>query len=562
MFTAAARMIGSAPRPRRARIPRILSLAGALACVLGLGGGSVGAAPAHAGQYHVYLCKTPAGHVVPLGLTRSWNVQYVMAEDDCPGNGGILGLGPLERSAGAYVRAAVTMPSGIKIAAADVTRRVTIEPGSDSNAVPEWVLYRDEAAYDDAHRLEACSPYGSCYSIDWPSGSTRAWSFPANDRASAIIWELRCGGNAIGKCGPSSGQRATASVNTLHLLLEESVVPDGTASGAATLTVPTHAGVESAQVSASDVGAGVYQVIARLDDTEVGRATVGGGCADRGNVASSDLDFEALQPCPGSANLTVPVDTRKVANGNRRLRLIVRDAADNQTLIYNAFITVANTAPTPTPAPGSPGGPNQAARPEGRIALDAQPKRALSARTVLKISGSVVTPAGQPVAGVVVAAEQRLRVIGAPWQPLVTATTDARGAFALALPAGASREVRLSYVHDAGTATAEATVRVRAALSITPRTQRVARFGRLRLSGRLEVVGLAKRGAYVDLQLRQRGAWRTIATRRTDQAGAWAWTYRLSSGQRATYQVRARLRPAADVASAPTTSRTVTVRVR
>ncbi len=581
---------------RRAARPRLLLRARLLLpLVVALIGLSLPAAPAQAGQYNVYLCKTPSGKVVPLGLTRDWNGPDVTVEDDCGGRGGVVAFWTTARNPPNYARATVTAPSGIGIAQANVKRAVSIQPGADGNAVPEWALYRDAAAYDDYHLIERCSP--GCYSIDWPSGSTITANFPAADQAKAIVWEVRCGGTPIGTCGAAaSGERIVATVYQLHLVLEESSPPDVVSlSGPATQVSTTKTGVVNAQISATDTGAGVYQAYARLDNIEVGRVTVGGGCSDQGNTAGSDLDFTAMVPCPGSVSgLNLPINTATpgVGNGSRRLRINLRDAAGNDTLIFSDFVNVSNgtpsptptptptptpVVPTPTPTPGASPTPtptpsplasgplveNGVPRPaaEGKLTLRA-PARSIGARVPGAVTGQLVTPAGQPLASATIGVELRLRVAGAPWVRAASVTTDAKGAFTIPIPAGASREVRASYAHAGGTATAQAAVKVRAPLSISPESQRVARFGRLRLAGQLTVEGFPKRGAYVDLQLRDRSGWRTITAVRTDQSGRWTWSYRLASGQRATYRFRARLRPAADVASAVTTSRTVTVRVR
>jgi hypothetical protein len=250
---------------------------------------------------------------------------------------------------------------------------------------------------------------------------------------------------------------------------------------------------------------------------------------------------------------------RNLPEGRSTITVTATDAAGH---IASRVVTVTRTAPVVQSQPQPTGVASPESRwPAGRLEVTA-PGQVQARGSGVRAAGRVVSNAGVPIAGAPIVVRGRPRVAGAAWALLPAVTADGDGRFSVPIPSGSSYDVRLEYVHAGGTAAQELSVAVRGTLSLTPAKQRVPRFGRLRLSGELGVDHLTKRGAYIDLQLRQGGSWRTVATVRTSARGRWSWRYRLASGQRASYRFRAKLRPAVDVPSAPTTSRTVRVDVR
>jgi hypothetical protein len=194
---------------------------------------------------------------------------------------------------------------------------------------------------------------------------------------------------------------------------------------------------------------------------------------------------------------TIDVDTRRVADGDRRLRLVVTDAAGNARTIDAATVRVANQPPTdlsavpdpgtgpvsatPSPPPGPGGGPGAPAGgapvrgpfppnplagrghvPNGRNATERarvqawlEPRRGPSGApqrrrgtTVpygvrVRIRGRLTGQRGRPIAGAALAAIRREP--GRPWRPVTGVRTRPDGRFTAFTRVGPSQELRFVY---------------------------------------------------------------------------------------------------------------------
>jgi hypothetical protein len=128
----------------------------------------------------------------------------------------------------------------------------------------------------------------------------------------------------------------------LTLELEEGIDPAASASGAL-LDGRPQAGVTPLELDAADGDSGVRSVAASLGGVAVGQVV--GRCRD-----------DRLPPCPPSLHGVVDVDTTRVPDGPRRLRLVVTDAAGNMRTVDAGAITVANQPAAPDAPPGPPPG--------------------------------------------------------------------------------------------------------------------------------------------------------------------------------------------------------------
>ena len=172
----------------------------------------------------------------------------------------------------------------------------------------------------------------------------------------------------------------------------------------------------------------------------------------------------------------------------------------------------------------------------------AQRVKARNGRAVT-LRGRLLTPAGGGIPNVPVVATATISRRGATAEPAGTATTDARGRFALRLPAGPSRTVRLTVNGGGGLLGLVRAVAVRVPASSTIRASRraVSAGTRVTFSGRIRAAGqrLPSRGLIVVLQGRSAGAWRTFADTRTSTSGRWSASYRFR-GVPGRYPVRLR----------------------
>ncbi|MGB2711843.1 MAG: hypothetical protein WBC33_10035, partial [Conexibacter sp.] len=123
------------------------------------------------------------------------------------------------------------------------------------------------------------------------------------------------------------------------------------------------------------------------------------------------------------------------------------------------------------------------------------------------------------------------RVLGRRWSAHGEVRTDASGHFAVRLPAGPSRLVRVTYFpfSDSRTFVASNVVRedVRARLTIRADRHRLVGTRAVRLSGRVAGEPMPHGGVLVTLQGYQAGwGWRTFRTVRTTANGSWSTRYR------------------------------------
>jgi hypothetical protein len=168
-----------------------------------------------------------------------------------------------------------------------------------------------------------------------------------------------------------------------------------------------------------------------------------------------------------------------------------------------------------------------------------QPGRALTAAVTISRAGAIRTPAGGT-------------------------TTDAKGRFALNVPAGVSRTVRLAFDGGGGALrTARGiSLRVPAHSTIHASRTRVSGAGRVSFRGTVARRGQAipRGGLTVLLQGRQGGSWQTFKASRTDRQGRWRTAYRFT-GRAGSFPIRALVRRSPAFPFATGTSRVLRVRV-
>jgi hypothetical protein len=191
--------------------------------------------------------------------------------------------------------------------------------------------------------------------------------------------------------------------------------------------------------------------------------------------------------------------------------------------------------------------------------------RRMSAHTKLvryahrpRIAGRARWPNGGPLANATISATPRR----GGWIQRTTAAAD--GHYALRIPAGPSRTIRLQAWAPGASALACTTVKVKTRAGVRLKaTRRVNPGGRVRFRGRLLGKPIPRRGKLVEIQAFDGGRWRTFAQPRSRRNGRFRTSYRLrhTFGPR-TFHFRARVRREAGYPYELGRSRTVKVRVR
>jgi hypothetical protein len=184
----------------------------------------------------------------------------------------------------------------------------------------------------------------------------------------------------------------------------------------------------------------------------------------------------------------------------------------------------------------------------------------------VRLAGRLTTHDGQPLARARVTVVRTLRMTGARPTPGGTAVTDAKGRLSLRLPAGPSRDLRLTFAgrRDLLPLTRSVSVRVGATSTIRASRRVLGGPGRVRFAGRLGLRGahVPPSGKLIDLQAFDAGRWRTFGTARAvGRKGRWHFSYRFS-GRPGRYPIRVRIRREAAFPYDLGYSRRVVIRVR
>ena len=409
---------------------------------------------------------------------------------------------------GSAARYTFTAPAGTLVTAATVRRRYS---GSGAQVMAFRVGYRDQWP-------EWCTLYSGCTGLDGDR------SFSGIDSQSYVIEQI-CGGPS--DCPDSRTITARCGASP-----RRSPIPPPRRSRrprAARWSSPAaRSPVASPPRSLRDEGGGLAAVRLEVDGAPAGTWGVdanGGRCA---------LPYAHVVPCRLAATAAIEWDSNGVPDGTHQARLLVDDAAGN-TLVHGPFqIQVANT---PTSCGPAVAGMRVGARfRQGGRRVTVRRGRAV------RVTGRV-TRAGAPLAGATVHLLNRVRRRGAATAPSGrVALTGAGGRYALRVPAGPSRTLRLGVragAADTGlTCSARLRLRVRAQVTLRASPRRLGGPGTVRFAGRLRGGHVPARGKLLVLQGREDDRWRTFAATRTDGRGRFHVRYRFR-GVPGRYPVRA-----------------------
>jgi hypothetical protein len=190
--------------------------------------------------------------------------------------------------------------------------------------------------------------------------------------------------------------------------------------------------------------------------------------------------------------------------------------------------------------------------------------RSAYGRTVL-ITGRLLTPGGQPIAGATVQVLRQDKLVGAPMAPAGEVTTDSTGRFAYATTAARSRTIRFAYrthVEDAEFAsTTDIGLAVIAPVRLASSRRSLRNGQTVRFKGSVPGAPAAAREV-VELQVRKGTRWMTFKVARLHR-GTFGATYRFAATHRTTtYAFRARVLQDAGFPFLTGVSKTAKVTVR
>jgi hypothetical protein len=387
------------------------------------------------------------------------------------------------------------------------------------------------------------------------------------------------GQNLAYPCSGAADPEAQALVSGGAFTILDSTIPSVTNVSGSLLAGGALTGTETINFTAADSGGGVYGATVLIDGRQVIREvpdTNDGLCVNLAPPSSATMVFAAPQPCRSVENISIPLDTTQLANGQHHLQVVVGDAAGDEATAYDDTISIANPgSPAGSPiGPGSPAalrGPANGMNASDQAKLTARWASTTKAlRTVRygqadRVTGRLTTQGGQAISGAELDVDQTPADNRVPTTHIIAeARTGSMGQWTLTLPRGiSSSTVRVAYrSHQNDTipvATAVLDLRVHAGivLHITPRSTSVGR--RILFSGVLHGTPIPPAGKQLVLEARSGGEWVQFDTIRTAADGRYHASYRFKFPGPVAYQFRVLSRYEADFPFQDGTSNAVDV---
>jgi hypothetical protein len=522
------------------------------------------AVPAAAGTYDVWSCRLPDGKPAPVAGWRPATLGAPPPSNECATWRGLRA----EFQAGPVGASSTTgwqfdAPPGTTIANYELFRSARVGVGSDGT-IRAYGLYHDEPRFEpNLFMFEFCTQFaGSCTSMGDPVATdpmdpdNRVARGPL--RVTRLILRMECRAwGEVRDCGvadPPGG----LTIGRARIGLSDDTPPTlGPPVGQLVAPGAALDGPQAVRVSASDTGGGVERFAVLVDGATVAQETL----EDRHPACRAP--FVDLVPCPGTTDRSFAFDTTAVANGRHAVQIAVLDAAGNRTVSAPVNVHIVNGA-----APNGVGASRRAklvarfqARREGRRRVTVGFGRTRAIR------GRLTGASGEPIA------QARIDVMatnarpGAKTRREGVVETGANGRFSYVPRRGPSRRLQLRYraftLDPEPSATAEATLNVRAGVRLEVQPRRTTSRGTIRFSGRLRG-GPGRDGLQVALYAvgRSGRARVPVALLKTDDAGRFGYRYRfVRTFAPFTYRFQARLEHQRDYPYAAAVSRRVTVQV-
>ncbi|WP_320670254.1 hypothetical protein [Patulibacter defluvii] len=356
---------------------------------------------------------------------------------------------------------------------------------------------------------------------------------------------------------------ARVNIHRATFTLEDRDAPIVTTASGDAVTNTTWAGPTGISFGATDQGGGVHRLAIEVDGQVASYVPLAE--APCRPWPGSERTFLSPKPCPGTIGGLQTFDTKDLPEGIHTVRVLVEDAAGNQSTVYGPT-TKKLRRTDPGPNNGAP------AVDDARLAV-AWEGRESDARSIrygqrpLAV-GQLTTGKGQPIRGAYLRVMITRDARNSPPFERSSLRTDEEGRFRWRLPTGASsRTIVLAYHQrvrdDEPVAVRKLRLRVSAAVRLTL-SRRIARRGQsVRLSGTVVGRPLPTGGKVVELQARDPGGrWLTFRTVRTGRSGRFATSYRFRKPGPARFQMRARARRSGDYPYATGSSPVRTIRVR
>jgi len=329
---------------------------GALICALVALTVLLGAGAAHAGEWGQVSCVNPDGSAAG---SEGWSSMIAgggygsNTDSSCgPGNPA---WALLSSEAAVAVGSAETLryspPAGSTLQGGEVSVAMHAD-GYGYNASGTAVAYSPEYAYNSSNvffqcaaGLTPCAPGSNDYvgSLALPAG-----------RGGSLYLSAGCGGFPGASCtaGGSDGAWSLVQLYNAQLRLANNSTPSASTIAGTLLSGEARGSRELTFTASDPEGPGVYRVAVQADEQTLYSGTPdsnGGRCMPVGGSGAALL-FDSAQPCRESESVNETLDTTLLRDGTHTLKVLVTDAAQNTSVVYDATITTLN-APESLAAP-------------------------------------------------------------------------------------------------------------------------------------------------------------------------------------------------------------------
>lgn len=372
-------------------------------------------------------------------------------------------------------------------------------------------------------------------------------------------------------CEPDgNGSPARVSIYRGTFTLADRDAPAVTSVSGDATTDAIWAGSTGISVGATDQGGGVYRLGVEVDgQVETWKNLAAAPCVA---YPGTERTFLAPKPCPSTVGGIQTLSTADLPEGSHTVRVLVEDAAGNQTTAYGPVSkTLSRTAlPSAMNDPGPLNGSPAAADAKMTVSWEGTESARKSIRFNQQpvLRGQLTTAQGQPIKDAAVRVTITRDARNSPPFERESLSTNSEGRFRWKIPKGSSsRKITLSYrqrVRDAKPVVSKdlrLTVSAGVRLKLSRKTARKGQA--VKLTGSVVGRPVPSGGKLVELQARNRGGrWITFRTVRARKSGAFAATYRFRNGGPARFQMRARARKSGDYPYATGSSPVRNIRIR
>jgi hypothetical protein len=512
-------------------------------------------APAQAGRYHVYSCRTPTGEVAPTdgwsGSVPTGGPYDDYALNTCAQGGALVAaLGDASPHTALVDQAtwAFAAPAGETIAGGTLWRAGDTVAGGATATYEFWLAGPAETnIVSECVFTLGCGAQGD---LGAAFAEANRVVMPSASLGPNLYVSAGCAAGFGGdKCesvpGDASGYDAAVHLYAADLILEDSVAPVVTAVGSELASETTLEGTRDLSFTAADSGSGVWEAVVSVDGQVMQTTPLdenGGHCRDVRQDDDGLPAFLYVQPCAPSLSADIGVDTTTLANGSHHLLVDVLDAAGNATAVIDRTVTVYN--PPPACAGVARGASSSSAAGILRVSWRGSKRPGVTSAwgSSPAVLGRLTNAQGAPIPAAAIALTGTPAGAGQPSVAMTGSQTARDGRFKLRIPAtGSSRRLCFIYHPPSGApalvATLELRTRAGIALRVSPRTSSVGQS--IRFRGHLRGGPIPASGKALILEARSPGGrWIEFDVIHTGPRGGFTAGYRFRFPGPASYQFR------------------------